>query len=344
MSAPRDVDPHLSGPGNGDEDHDPTGVRALLAALPDPGPMPPELIHRINRSLAAEEGTRVHHSSHADGYAQLIDDDRLTADRGAEAPRSSSGAAAERQTGDGASVHPFTPRESAPGRPGPLRRLPSIAIAASVVVLAGAVVLGILATQLGLDGSASMDTAVQATMGGADAGSAADESAGGAEEESADAAESAPLSSPLDGAAAMSAAPVAFLSSGAVVTTANLAGHARAVRDGSTGVVDQSSRAVMAQSPVGTPEGAADCIGDLLDKPAADVATLLTVVDFVRYAGADAALILVREPEATGGGSGSSDADGEPGGAGEASTAYLVPVDCGSGPAVTLRAPVRLDS
>ena len=42
---------------------DPTGVRALLAGLPDPGPMPTHLVDRINASIAAEQeargGTRV---------------------------------------------------------------------------------------------------------------------------------------------------------------------------------------------------------------------------------------------------------------------------------------------
>lgn len=35
-------------------EHDPTGVRALLAALPDPGPMPADLVARIQAALAAE--------------------------------------------------------------------------------------------------------------------------------------------------------------------------------------------------------------------------------------------------------------------------------------------------
>ena len=35
-------------------EHDPTGVRALLGALPDPGPMPAELVARIDAALAAE--------------------------------------------------------------------------------------------------------------------------------------------------------------------------------------------------------------------------------------------------------------------------------------------------
>lgn len=41
-------------------EHDPTGMRALLAGLPDPGPMPDDLVARITAALAAEEdGPRV---------------------------------------------------------------------------------------------------------------------------------------------------------------------------------------------------------------------------------------------------------------------------------------------
>lgn len=39
-------------------DDDPTGVRALLSSLPEPGPMPPELIARITASLAHEQEVR----------------------------------------------------------------------------------------------------------------------------------------------------------------------------------------------------------------------------------------------------------------------------------------------
>lgn len=39
-------------------DDDPTGVRALLAALPDPGPMPADLVERITRRLHEEAQAR----------------------------------------------------------------------------------------------------------------------------------------------------------------------------------------------------------------------------------------------------------------------------------------------
>ena len=44
-----------------DPTDDPTGVRALLAGLGDPGPMPADLVDRINASIAAEQQARSDH-------------------------------------------------------------------------------------------------------------------------------------------------------------------------------------------------------------------------------------------------------------------------------------------
>jgi hypothetical protein len=44
-------------------DEDPTGVRALLSALPEPDPMPEHLVARINASLAAEQTQRAAQTS-----------------------------------------------------------------------------------------------------------------------------------------------------------------------------------------------------------------------------------------------------------------------------------------
>lgn len=44
--------------GSSSPDDDPTGVRALLSSLPDPGPMPPELVARIGATLAHEQDLR----------------------------------------------------------------------------------------------------------------------------------------------------------------------------------------------------------------------------------------------------------------------------------------------
>jgi len=41
---------------NAPAEHDPTGMRALLASLPDPGPMPDDLVARISAALAVEAG------------------------------------------------------------------------------------------------------------------------------------------------------------------------------------------------------------------------------------------------------------------------------------------------
>lgn len=77
-----------SGSAPGSEDGDPTGIRALLQGLPDPGPMPADLVARIEARLAAERAhlpvpdapedlSRPHDAVDAD------DDDPTTADRSA---------------------------------------------------------------------------------------------------------------------------------------------------------------------------------------------------------------------------------------------------------------------
>lgn len=44
--------------GSPDPDDDPTGIRALLGSLPEPGPMPDHLVARITASIAAEQSLR----------------------------------------------------------------------------------------------------------------------------------------------------------------------------------------------------------------------------------------------------------------------------------------------
>ena len=54
-------DPEQGDPGIRPELDDPTGIRALLSGLGDPGPMPPDLVDRINASIAAEQAARANH-------------------------------------------------------------------------------------------------------------------------------------------------------------------------------------------------------------------------------------------------------------------------------------------
>ncbi|HET7477862.1 MAG TPA: hypothetical protein VFJ97_17810 [Dermatophilaceae bacterium] len=53
MTAPRGPHDRRSEP-----EEDPTGIRALLASLPEPGPMPAHLVERIGASLAREQAAR----------------------------------------------------------------------------------------------------------------------------------------------------------------------------------------------------------------------------------------------------------------------------------------------
>ena len=56
MVSPPSVPPGRRDPD--DAETDPTGIRALLGSLPDPGPMPPDLVARIQASIAAEQSSR----------------------------------------------------------------------------------------------------------------------------------------------------------------------------------------------------------------------------------------------------------------------------------------------
>ncbi len=69
-------------------EHDPTGMRALLASLPDPGPMPDDLVARISAALAveAQRGDGIDQLWSLDAHAEesrASDDEQATADGGA---------------------------------------------------------------------------------------------------------------------------------------------------------------------------------------------------------------------------------------------------------------------
>jgi hypothetical protein len=127
-------------------EHDPTGMRALLASLPAPGPMPDDLVARISAALAAEE-------QRGDGIEQLwhLDDDRA------------GGAAAATPTLDDAdAVAPVVPLRRRVG-------MRHVAVAAAVVGVLG--LGGFLVKSVPGDVAASLTTS-------GDSGAAADSAAG----------------------------------------------------------------------------------------------------------------------------------------------------------------------
>lgn len=68
-----------------DDEVDPTGIRALLAGLPDPGPMPDDLVRRIEARLEVEQTAREQESSRPLGrHADRVVD--LAAERGRRRP------------------------------------------------------------------------------------------------------------------------------------------------------------------------------------------------------------------------------------------------------------------
>lgn len=59
------VRPYIPNVSEAAPEDDPTGVRAMLSALPEPDPMPEHLVERINASLAAEQTHRADRTSGA---------------------------------------------------------------------------------------------------------------------------------------------------------------------------------------------------------------------------------------------------------------------------------------
>lgn len=106
------------------DDVDPTGVRDLLAALPDPGPMPEGLVRRIESRLEAERAHLANASSTSSPRASVTQADHVV-DLGAERGR----------------------------------RRPARAVALLGAAAAGLVVTTVAVTQLMGDGGGAADTA-----------------------------------------------------------------------------------------------------------------------------------------------------------------------------------------
>lgn len=299
---------------------DPTGVREILASLREPGPMPPELIRRITASLSAEQASREQLSS--TGHSQ---DPRHDLHLGRPAaPRTGSGR-----------VYSFTAAQER--RESARRRWPLIAAAASVVVLAGALVMGILgALNGGSITTASHDsTSLTSADGGGESGMSAesepDAGASGAQD-SGDDEGNDEASDPADAqgdAATMAAPAVPILSTGAVLTRASLADHVRTVLDGADWRPNAASEQLAADSPLSSVDAAADCLSHALTGSSADLAQRIDAIDLVRYDGEPAGLILVQD---------------QPGGSSWPLTAYLVPADCGRSAPRLLDDPLPLAS
>ena len=126
---------------------------------------------------------------------------------------------------------------------------------------------------------------------------------------------------------------VAVLATGTVLSGSTLSEHARALRDDLASLgQDADAEAALTGSSVGTAAGAAGCLGGLLSIPAEEAMSLVAGLDVVRFDGAFAAVIIASDPGPR--------ADQPP----AASTAYLVPLDCGPRAAALLHAPVRIRS
>ncbi len=232
-------------------ENDPTGMRALLGSLPDPGPMPPDLVDRITARLVEE--------SVANGYRGGAGDEAATAAAWAP-PRAPGGPEGH----DGS----LPPAHAGGDQVVPLRRrrawLVGAAAAALVVVAAG----GLVADRLAPDG-------LQASLGlardGDDAGVAADAESGAA----------APMQSGSGMIAWDAALQVVVVATRTDYTGDDLAGQALPLDAGAmappspgTGLVPRLDGA---DEPVGDPQGARDCasaVGVEASEPVAvDLAT-----------------------------------------------------------------------
>lgn len=298
-----------------DPEHD--DVRRLLSSLPDPGPMPPDLVQRISASLAEEQSRREH------------------------APLGT--------------VHSL---DTARERRSLARRLPAVAVAATVVVLAGAAVMGIL-TGRGFGGSgqdsvsgAEMLTATQmADAGGADAaedsaGDTAEDPEGGWAADSDDSGDdtAAETGDELAGGADLSttkaqsepaatadaAGGPAVTASGTLVTSTTLRDLVVELRSRAPLPESSDARSALERSTVATPADAADCLSGVVPEPAEDLQGRVDVVDVVEFDGALRAVIVLTDDPA------------HLSGPQEPATAYLVPLDCRADQATLLHEPVRV--
>ncbi|MFQ6170999.1 hypothetical protein ACK8HX_05285 [Oryzobacter sp. R7] len=254
MSHPHDDDAPV--------EHDPTGMRALLAGLPDPGPMPEDLVERITAALAAEAG--------AAGIA-------ATGTGATGAGAAPAGPGSPSMSSPVSSPASGPPAEDEGARVLPLRRRPRarhLAVAAAVV---GAMGLGGVALQVTQGGL----TAAFDANGGADSGAGRAESQAGGDAGTDTSGGSAAL------APAAGSGEVLVVTSGQSYESADLAPAARRLVDGSAAPLRELAAEAPGIGPLGTPLGARSC-ADALGIPA----TAGLLVDLAEVDGAPAAVVV----------------------------------------------------
>ena len=246
---------------NAPVEHDPTGMRALLASLPDPGPMPEHLVARISAALEAEA-----QAARSDGIQALFGD----VDTGDTGDDSESGDDAGMGAG---------PQRDAGGTVVPLRRrvrLRHLGVAAAVVGV------------LGLGGY---------VVGAVDGGVMASLTAGGSSDSAADSGAAAAESGTSGGDQGKARALVApEAGSGEVVVVMSGVDHssdrldvtARELDDGTLDPIAELSAESPSLGPIATQIGARAC-ADALGIPA-DAGIL---VDVSEVDGVSAAVLVV---------------------------------------------------
>lgn len=227
-------------------EHDPTGVRALLAGLPDPGPMPDDLVARITAALAAEAGA--------------------SRPRAVPAPVAGAGAGAGDAREEDEVDHPFRVASTPASVHRPARRRPlarHLAVAAAVV---GAVGVGGLALQVSQGGLLASFDASSAGSGDSGAASSVEEKdmSGGA----------APQAVPEAGSAV-----VVVVTSGQGYSSAGLAQEAGALTSQPGSRLRELAAEAPSLGPIATPIGARSCATALGISPTAGVLVDLADVD-----------------------------------------------------------------
>ncbi|WP_392543731.1 hypothetical protein [Oryzobacter telluris] len=237
-------------------EHDPTGMRALLASLPDPGPMPDDLVARITAALSAEGSSPgLHAVPDVPDAAPRFDDD-------APVPAWAGTPDAD-GVSSGATVVPL--RRRSWGR--------HLAVAAAVV---GAVGLGGVALQATNGGLvASFDAT---SGGGADSGASMAEG-------SKDQGGSAPQAAPAAGSG-----EVVVVLTDTAYSSADLGSVARLTAVSPPQALRDLAAEAPSLGPIATSIGARSCADALGIAPTAGL-----LVDLAQVDGAPAAVIIATE-------------------------------------------------